>query len=151
MKTSQTRRSPRRAAFTLVEVLVVAAILAILAAVVLPQFAGASDDAKLNSLTTTIKTMRAHLELYRLHHNNQYPTSAANLPTMLTTYTDINHNTNATKTGAYVYGRYLDAWPDNPFTGTNDVTTSSAGATKAWYYNPATGEFRTNDTVHDSL
>lgn len=144
-------RPAARAAFTLVEILTVVMILAIIGAIVVPQFAGASDDAKLNAVKSDLQMMRSQLELYRLQHGGQYPSSAANFPSQMTMYTDTSHATSATKTGNYVLGPYLLDVPDNPFTSTNDVTTSAAGTTKAWYYNPATGEFRTNDTVHDGL
>ena len=148
------RRSYQRAcrtAFTLVEILTVVMILAIIGAVVIPQFAGASDDAKLNALKADLQMVRSQLELYRLQHGGQYPTSAAKFPAQMTTYTDTSHAASATKTGNYVLGPYLMEVPNNPYTETNDVTTSAAGATKAWFYNPATGEFRTNDKLHDSL
>ncbi len=126
-------------------------ILAILGALVIPQFAGAGDDAKLNALKADLQMVRSQLELYRLHHNGQYPTSAALFPNQMTLFTDVSHTTSATKTATCVFGPYLMEVPTNPFTDTNDVTTGAAAKTKAWYYNPANGEFRTNDTVHDGL
>jgi general secretion pathway protein G len=151
MQQAKHTKRTTRAAFTIVEVMIVVAILAILAAVALPQFVGASDDARLSALETDLMMVRSQLEMYRLHHNGQYPTSAANFVAQMTQYTDVNHNTSATKTATHVYGPYLQDMPANPFTNTNDVTSGSAGATKAWYYDASTGAFRTNDTVHDGL
>ena len=44
--------------FTLVELLIVVIILAILAAIVVPQFASTTDDAKISSLDSTLASMR---------------------------------------------------------------------------------------------
>ena len=60
-------------AFTLVEVLIVVVILGILAAIVLPQFSDASDDAKESALVQDLQTMRAQIQLFRFHHGGTYP------------------------------------------------------------------------------
>ena len=147
----QPSRLSRRVAFTLIEVMIVGIILAILAAIVVPQYVGATDDARLSAVETNLETIRAQLELYRLQHNGQYPPSAAQFAACMTQYTDTSHGTSTTKDATHVLGPYLQEVPENPFTKTNDVTTGAAGADKAWYYDPATGTFRTNDTVHDGL
>src|SRR3954465_6599526 len=59
--------------FTPVEILIVVIILGILAAIVIPQFSNASTDAKKNSLTSQLQTMRSQIELYKLQHNDQIP------------------------------------------------------------------------------
>jgi general secretion pathway protein G len=45
-----------RSAFTLVEILIVVVILGILAAIVVPQFTNASDDARIGAFITSLKT-----------------------------------------------------------------------------------------------
>lgn len=146
------RNAARRGAgFTLIEILIVIVVLGIIAAVVVPQLTTAADDAKLDALKANLQLVRSQIELYRLHHNGQLPTSADLFDEQMTQYTNTSHGTSAAKTGSFVLGPYLMTVPDNPFTNTNDVTTTASGPAKAWYYNPATGEFRTNDGVHDGL
>ena len=70
-----TRRSPLRTAFTLIEILIVVVILGILAAVIIPQFTNAADDASISSARTQLQTMRSQIELYRAQ-NGAYPTAA---------------------------------------------------------------------------
>ena len=48
----------RRAGFTLVEILIVVIILGILAAIVIPQFTNASQDARESSLLSQLQTLR---------------------------------------------------------------------------------------------
>ena len=59
--------------FTLVEILIVVIILGILAAIVIPQFTNASTDARKNSLSSQLQTMRSQFELYKLQHNDKLP------------------------------------------------------------------------------
>jgi prepilin-type N-terminal cleavage/methylation domain-containing protein len=58
--------------FTLVELLVVVIILAVLAAIVIPQLRSSSQDAKLSALDADLSTLRSSIELYYNQHN-AYP------------------------------------------------------------------------------
>jgi type II secretion system protein G len=64
--------------FTLIEILIVVVILGILAAIVIPQFSDASDDAAANSARSTLATIRSQIELYRFKENAE-PTGFADL------------------------------------------------------------------------
>ena len=54
-----------RKAFTLIEILIVVVILGILAAVVVPQFTNASEDANDAAVRSQLQTLRGQIELYR--------------------------------------------------------------------------------------
>ena len=56
-------------AFTLIEILIVVVILGILAAIVIPQFTDASQQAMESSVVTQLQTLRSQIEL----HNIQWP------------------------------------------------------------------------------
>jgi prepilin-type N-terminal cleavage/methylation domain-containing protein len=128
----------KRHAFSLIELVIVVVIIAIIGAIAIPKMsrgaAGANDSAVIQDLTT----MRSALDLFATEHGGTYPTAANVLP-QLTTYTDINGNTNATKTTVFIYGPYLKAVPTLPVgtnKGLNTVTTTGPAGTGTfgWYY-----------------
>jgi general secretion pathway protein G len=138
-------RRNRKGGFTLVESLIVVIILGILAAIVIPQFTSASQDARKNSLTSQLQTLRSQVELYKLQHLDQLPTglngaagsvAAATAWAQMTSKTD---NTGAVgTTTAFPFGPYLQAAPTNPLNGsalvlivTADVTASNASGSTA--------------------
>jgi type II secretion system protein G len=55
----------RNRAFTLIEILIVVVILGILAAVVVPQFTNAADDANDAAVRSQLQTLRGQIELFR--------------------------------------------------------------------------------------
>jgi general secretion pathway protein G len=138
MKTNQPR-----AAFTLIEVLIVVVIMAILAATIIPQFTDSTKDAKASTVKFNLATLRSQIQLYRTQHNGANPTGTL---VELTTTTDVS---GAVGTGAnFVYGPYLREVPTNPFANSKavkvissdpaaagDVTSGGAG----WLYNVTTG------------
>ena len=143
----------RQPAFTLIELLIVVVILGIIAAIVVPQFSIATDDAKLSTLRTNLSTIRAQLLLYKLEHNSSFPTDNTKFEAQMTAKTDV-----AGAVGTD-YGPYLMMIPENPFTGTKDIKAAkvvdAGGANKAaWYYLATdTRLIRANDTEahHDDL
>ena len=54
----------RQSGFTLVELLIVAIILAILAAIVVPQFASSTNDARASALRSNVSNIRGAIDLY---------------------------------------------------------------------------------------
>lgn len=63
--------------FTLIELLIVVIILAILAAIVIPQFSSATVDAQEAALDANLNALRSAIELYRAQHNGNYPGAVA--------------------------------------------------------------------------
>lgn len=122
-------------AFTLVEILIVVVILGILAAIVVPQFTNATQDAQTGNLRSQIKSIQNQIELYKARTNN-YPTLAG--------------GADADACWApLITGGYLKAVPKNPFNGNGMVVTgtfatdgSVAGtAGQGWVYDQTTGQF----------
>ncbi|MDP6045602.1 MAG: type II secretion system protein [Phycisphaerae bacterium] len=135
----------RKAAFTLVEILIVVVILGILAAIIVPQFTSAAEDSKLSNLVSNLQSIRAQLELYKMHHNETYPTD---INKQLTQKTDSDGTLNAS--GAY--GPYLHIFPANPFvTDTVEAVKTSGVSGEGWSYNAATGAITANTASHTNL
>ena len=74
------RRTPRQheAGLTLVEMIVVLAIIALVAALIVPNVIGRPDQARVTTANTDIRTIGAALKMYRLD-NGDYPTSEQGL------------------------------------------------------------------------
>ncbi|MFO0832108.1 MAG: prepilin-type N-terminal cleavage/methylation domain-containing protein [Phycisphaerales bacterium] len=66
-------RNQVRKAFTLVEILIVVVILGILAAIVIPQFTSATQDAQGGNIKAQLQTLQSQIELYRARNNNTDP------------------------------------------------------------------------------
>ncbi|MFI4898594.1 MAG: type II secretion system protein [Phycisphaerales bacterium JB059] len=67
------RKRNRAGAFTLVEILIVVVILGILAAIVVPQFTSAADEARGGNVATQETTLETQLELFAARNNGTYP------------------------------------------------------------------------------
>jgi general secretion pathway protein G len=144
----------RKSGFTLVEILIVVIILGILAAIVIPQFTNASQDARKNSLTSQLQTMRSQIELFKLQHLDTNPNglNTAGSIAAATAWAEMLIKTNAdqTTTGTPNFGPYLQGPPSNPLNGstkvfvvTADVTLGAAatGVTdEGWIFNKVSGK-----------
>lgn len=135
--------------FTLVEILIVVVILGILAAIVIPQFTGASTEAKLSTMVNELQTMRSQIELYKLQHNEVLPDVASvGLLNAFITATDMDGD--AWVAPATQYGPYMRKLPINPFNGLKDAAgngtiredtdlTTAGANTHSWLYNTTDG------------
>ncbi len=105
----RTFQNQARKAFTLIEILIVVVILGILAAIVIPQFTDASDQANVASMKSQLQTMRSQIELFRIQDVVAY-----------TAWDPI-----AAAAGAewdpLISGDYLQAAPRNPITNASTV------------------------------
>ncbi len=66
-------RNKRKTGFTLVEILIVVVILGILAAIVVPQFTSASNEAIKGALQSQLQTINTQVELYRVRTQGDFP------------------------------------------------------------------------------
>ncbi len=140
-------RAQVRKAFTLVEILIVVVILGILAAIVIPQFTSASEEAQISSAESQLQTVRNQIELFRVRNNG-------NPPALADLFDDSQIALTAEPAGGWigvVNADYLRVAPQNPRTGTSDVIAGTAAPTTAvaaddegWVYDEATGRIWMN-------
>lgn len=116
--------------FTLVEILIVVVILGILAAIVIPQFTSASEDAKASSLVSQLQTIRSQLEIYQVQHNGGYPDLVGQQWAQMTGTTDAEGNVGDDGD----YGPYLQQPPRNSFTGSSTVAADATGDDVGWVW-----------------
>ncbi|MEX2670616.1 MAG: prepilin-type N-terminal cleavage/methylation domain-containing protein [Phycisphaeraceae bacterium] len=137
----------RATAFTLVEILIVVVIIGILASIVIPQFTSASETARVNSTLSMLKSARAQLELYKVHHNEEYPAleqmwSSMLMPTDAEGVTDPNGR----------HGPYLQKAPMNIFTRSTEVAAfGQATSSHGWEYDEDTGRLAAVGFNEDTL
>jgi general secretion pathway protein G len=146
--------------FTLVEILIVVIILGILAAIVIPQFTNASTDARKNSLSSQLQTMRSQFELYKLQHNDKLPlifqkagtyTDLSGCWAGMVGQTDVTGATTGTD-----FGPYLQQTPTNPLNQGTDIivgitdynygTASNAAKPVGYLMNNVTGKIWATST-----
>ena len=131
-----------RKAFTLIEILIVVIILGILAAIVVPQFTSATEDAQLSSAKSTLQTIRNQVELYRVRNNSLYPAFP------FATNNGWGDNTN----NGFIGNDYMRSEPMNPRTGTRTVVAGTKAAALAlaiagddgWFWDGALNEMYCN-------
>ena len=129
-------RTNLRKGFTLIEILIVVVILGILAAVVIPQFTNAADDASVSSARTQLQTMRSQIELYRAQ-NGAYPSSNGS-----NAGSDQDSNGSQDQWDDMIaegYMRSSPSWPAN-FSESYNATTGAFGLTLASPYYDVDGD-----------
>jgi general secretion pathway protein G len=130
-----------KSGFTLVEILIVVVILGILAAIVIPQFTGASTEAKESALVSDLQSLRSQIELYKIQHNDILPGEILNPDGSITPATAASFvNTLCLKTDQYGnvgtaaehrFGPYMKKLPVNPFSNAPDTVVTVAGLSEA--------------------
>ncbi len=172
------KSTERQSAFTLVELLIVAIILAILAAIIIPQFASTTTDAQESALRANLSGMRSAMDLYRQQHG-EYPGASTAvggtcsgtagtgiagsqqaLEDQLNRYSNVAGQTCSLPDAGFAFGPYIqdDDLPTNPVTGsgifaiiaTGNLEMVADGASLGWKYDTAAGKIIANDTNIDS-
>jgi len=93
--------------FTLLEIIVVVAIIAILAAYIAPKVTGRVDDARISKAKSDIRVLESSLELYKLD-NFVYPSSEQGLEALVNKPSGTN--TRNWRDGGYIKKLTKDPW-----------------------------------------
>lgn len=126
----------RRAAFTLIELVVIIMILGILAGVAAPKLLKTSGTAMDNGLKESLRIVRDAIELYSAENNGAYPgctSDGTDFRALLAKY--VRGEFPVSPVGAKNY----DIAPTS-----DDPPTADPSPTAGWKYNPATGAFICN-------
>ena len=128
--------------FTLVEILIVVVILGILAAIVVPQFTNATQDAQTGNIRAQLKSLQNQIELYKARSTDGL-------------YPDLPEGTDgATCWASMISGAYIKKEPKNPFNGKSGVKSGADGDTDyGWSYDRSTGTLGASyyDEANDAL
>jgi prepilin-type N-terminal cleavage/methylation domain-containing protein len=138
-------------AFSLVELIIVVAILGIMAAIILPIFQSHAAEAKETASKDNLRILRSTIQLYAAQHGDIPPGYLNDDPTQPVGFTTF---------WARVVrdGHYLPALPENPFNESASITVLGNSETfpvdapgdTGWIYKPATREIRLNWPGTDS-
>jgi general secretion pathway protein G len=83
MRQRQQVQHNKRRGFTLIEVLLVLAILGVIAAMVVPQLLGRQKKANIDATRLSITGVEQALDLYAVDHSGEYPTTAEGLESLI--------------------------------------------------------------------
>ena len=147
-------RNKATSGFTLVELMIVIAILGLLAAVAIPQFTSQREEGKTAAMVSSLSILRTSIDSYWSQHDGFPGPSSSKFSSQLLKNTN---KKGAVGTGAnFGYGPYLrnGKLPVNPITGTSsfkmvEVMPTIASGNQAWIYNYVTGEIRSNSAGKD--
>jgi len=138
-------------AFTLVELLIVVALLGILAAAVIPMVQNHATRTKENAAKGALHTMRNVIQIYASQHNDTAPgytdNDTSNTPSLLTFFYQVIRD-----------GEYIRDFPENPFNNLKTIQVIpdstalpvEASGSYGWIYKPAAKDFRIDQPGEDS-
>jgi general secretion pathway protein G len=139
-------------AFTLVEILIVIAIIGILAAIVIPEIQYHSQQAKESAAKQTLQILRDVIELYAAQNGGIAPGYKNNNPdSFLSSASDFYNQ-------LFFEGHYLSKVPENPLNGdarvriipNNGSFPVTASGSYGWVYQPFTKKIRLDYPGTDS-
>jgi general secretion pathway protein G len=90
MRQFEPRRKAQRRGFSLIELLLVLVILGILTAIVVPKFAGRSEEARITAAKTAIRNIEFQLEAFEVDCG-RYPTEAEGLEALTEEPADVQN------------------------------------------------------------
>ena len=155
-------------AFSLIELMIVVAIIGIVAAILIPEFTGHTAETRETAAKDNLRAFRNIIEFYSAQHNGIPPgytngntsvePEASFVVAQLTSATNKLGQWAAEGTPGYDYGPYVTTMPENPFNGHNSIyMVTNAGSFPSaeqdgagWLYHAAKKAIRLNTFGTDS-
>jgi general secretion pathway protein G len=162
----QFRAGRAQHAFTMVEILIVALVLVIVATVVIPQFSRASPQSKQDALKDVLQCVRTQIAVFKAQHQDVPPgypggdaaasPTVAAFTTQMAEYSDVNCDLSPRALPTFQYGPYLSQMPVNPVNGSssieiigNNQPIPTPDGKTGWIYKAQTQEIIPNVTGKD--
>lgn len=96
----------RRRGFTLIELIIVIAVISILISIALPRFKGMQDEGNIAKAKGELRTLQTAVESYYIHNNQSYPSALSAIttanPSIVTSIPTDPFNSGS---GGYAYSR----------------------------------------------
>lgn len=147
MRARRRTAANRRPAFTLLEVVIIAVVLALMATIAIPRMSRAGNDDAALQTRAGHAALQTAIDIYAEEHAGDRP-SLRDLPLALTGYTTTEGSprTKHDRTPAHIYGPYLDAIPvieTGPARGSASIGDTPLPSV-AWVYDERSGAVRPN-------
>src|SRR6185436_15348558 len=118
----------------------------------IPQFTNASEDARNNSTTSQLQTLRSQVELFKLQHRDRFPLTDLNDITSAWDWTKLTTKTDEDGAAGGTLGPYMQTVPTNPRNSLSAVSSvaadpavGDAAAGKGFVFSQATGKIYVTD------
>lgn len=177
-KRTHKRQLTHALGFSLIELLIVVAILAVLAAVIAPQFSSSTLEAQESALRSNLSSVRSAIAMYHRDHGGVFPgvttsigaactgttgsgtaNSEQSLKDQLTRFTNAAGESCTVKAVGFDFGPYLaTGFPANSVTNNSTIAISAVGnlsmtgnATPAgWKYDYVIGKLIADDATYQA-
>jgi prepilin-type N-terminal cleavage/methylation domain-containing protein len=138
-------RPHRRVGFSMLELAIVLAVMAVIAAIAIPRMSAASHTAMVNTLTADTRRLQTAIDLYIAEHqglspaqdpDGSYTTDPSVFALRLTGWTNESGDVVDQADPAALFGPYIRAIPRNPFAECHDVrltTLPGRGDCSFWF------------------
>jgi prepilin-type N-terminal cleavage/methylation domain-containing protein len=152
-------RPPRlRAAFSLIELVIVVVIIGIVAAIAVPRMTSASERSKTGALQADLRVVTVAIDFYTAEHADLSPAhekdgSVITDPTLFIRRLLQRTNIDGDTAGPGNFGPYLRNFPANPFNHKQTVRINGAPAganTHGWRFDTGRSEFQADDSVESA-